>query len=545
MSEVQVVTLGTVEVEERETDVVADVEELREVVGIAVPYNVAVDLGNGTREMFAPGAFADAKPGATVRSYGHGAAVGRVVEVVDKPDALYYRARLSRTPAGDETWTLVRDGVLHSASVGFLPHPDGSHVAEDGTVVRSRARLLHLSMTGEPAYPAPVLAHREGDAVIPDPLATEPTHDGGLVSPDTKEHDEVMSDAVLDDLAAEVATLTTQHEDLQRSLEAIRANTAPPAIALGVQYRSAGEYMKAVVAGEEAALELLQRDFITSADVATADRPAFLADAIRLVDQGRPTWNAFSSGPLPETGNSVEFLQLSANSLTVAVQANEGDTLPYGEISFVNKTAPVKTLGGYTSLARQVVERSPVSVLDVAYTGMAISYATATNALVQAVLTAGTGFSTGTLEENTVEGWLAAVIDGVTTLATSGIRLPADAMLVSADVFKALGLLTASDGRPILNLAGPGVNQVGTLNVTGLSGNVLGLPVAADATLADGSAYVYNRNAIRTLESGGPNRLTDSDITKLINYISVYGYGAVTVPFPSSIVKLDVSAITA
>jgi hypothetical protein len=54
---------------------------------------------------------------------------------------------------------------------------------------------------------------------------------------------------------------------------------------------------------------------------------------------------------------------------------------------------------------------------------------------------------------------------------------------------------------------------------------------------------VANSRALQTLESpGAPVRLTADDITTLTDSISVYGYMAITVPFPAAIVELDVVA---
>jgi hypothetical protein len=103
--------------------------------------------------------------------------------------------------------------------------------------------------------------------------------------------------------------------------------------------------------------------------------------------------------------------------------------------------------------------------------------------------------------------------------------------------------VVGSDGRPVVNVDGAGVNNIGSANVPGLRGQLLGLPVIVDAQLATGVVYLANSAALQTLESAGaPVRLQDADITTLTDSISVYGYIATTVPFAGAIVKLDVTA---
>jgi hypothetical protein len=87
------------------------------------------------------------------------------------------------------------------------------------------------------------------------------------------------------------------------------------------------------------------------------------------------------------------------------------------------------------------------------------------------------------------------------------------------------------------------VNNIGSANVPGLRGSLLGLPVIVDLQLSSGQVFLANSAALQTLESAGaPVRLQDGDITTLTDFISVYGYIAATVPFEGAVVKLDVTA---
>jgi hypothetical protein len=101
--------------------------------------------------------------------------------------------------------------------------------------------------------------------------------------------------------------------------------------------------------------------------------------------------------------------------------------------------------------------------------------------------------------------------------------------------------VAAGDGRPVLALNNDGSNTIGSANIPGLSGSVLGLPIIVDPQLAEGVVYLANSAAVLSMESGSV-RLTDSDITTLTDSVSVYGYMAVALPRLGAIVKLDVTA---
>jgi hypothetical protein len=88
---------------------------------------------------------------------------------------------------------------------------------------------------------------------------------------------------------------------------------------------------------------------------------------------------------------------------------------------------------------------------------------------------------------------------------------------------------------------GAGVNNIGSANIPGLSGQLFGLPVIVDPQIATNRCFVANSAAIQTLESAGaPVRLSADDITTLTDSISVYGYMAITMPFSDALVVLDI-----
>jgi len=101
--------------------------------------------------------------------------------------------------------------------------------------------------------------------------------------------------------------------------------------------------------------------------------------------------------------------------------------------------------------------------------------------------------------------------------------------------------IVGTDGRPVVLTDGQGVNNIGTANLPGLKGNLLGLPVVVDPAMTANKVYMANSQALESFESpGAPVRLSDGDVTTLTEFTSVYGYMAITTPFAGAIVELDI-----
>ena len=75
------------------------------------------------------------------------ARVGAGMELEDSDKALTMTATMPRTQLGDDTLTLVRDGILRGLSLEFLP----SRTRQEGRVaVIEKARMTALNQHGTP-----------------------------------------------------------------------------------------------------------------------------------------------------------------------------------------------------------------------------------------------------------------------------------------------------------------------------------------------------------------------------------------------------------
>lgn len=483
--------------------------EKREVSGIAVPYNDTIDIGGGWSERFEKGAVdltADVK---LFRD--HEDIIGVVTEMQESDEGLMIKAKISETVLGNETLNLVKDGAIRSFSVGFIPVVDEK---KDKTIIRKKVNLKEVSLVAFPAYDkAEVLSVRE-----------------------ETNQEEISMENTTPDYTSAIEEVRNHAEELERRLDVIASEkTAATSVP---QFRSYGEYVKSVAKGDEAAIAL-HRDFTGATTADSIMKNAWVSDTVRILNAGRPTFSVFSSAALPADGNNVEYPIIDTNTLSVAEQAAEADTLAYGKLTLTSATAPIKTYGGYTDMSRQVVERSSIAYVDTAFRAMVAKYASATNAAVRAKLIASAG------DINTVALGSWAADDVIEALATAATEVNGDTgralefLLVSSDAFINLAKTVDAAGRPILSNVGATQNTLGSINPVGLTGTLLGLPVVVDPSLASASIYTGARAAVVNYESAGaPFRLNDEEITNLTNSFSVYGYLGIAMPEPKALVKI-------
>ena len=486
-----------------------DTEE-RTLSAIAVPYNETINVG-GIQERFERGAISSVEN--VKLFYGHTDPIGLVTKGEETEDGYLIEARISDTDKGNEVLTLMRDGVLNKMSVGFNPVKDRK---EEGVIVREQVALREVSVVAFPAYQnSDVLSVRE-----------EETSTNNL-----------LGETIMNEENKEVTELREQLVELSREVSLM--NETSPTTSAPTSFRSYGEFVKAVAANDENAVEMtrLYAGAVLSHDGPDSiGRDAWVNEALLLVDMGRPSLNSFRKAGLPEAGLNIDFPSVKTNTLDVATQAAQGDTLTFGKLSLETKTTPVKTIGGWTDVSRQTIERSSVAYLSEVFRAMAMSYGKETNAQFVAALNAGT-YADVDAAAGTAKAVVDAVADASISIYTQAGGRP-QFILASPDVWKELVGLFAVDGRPIIGGDNP-VNNIGSSSIPTMSANILGLNVVVDPALAAGTCYIANSNAITTWENGGPTRLADEDVTNLTTQFSVYGYIAFGLIYPEMIVSVS------
>jgi HK97 family phage prohead protease len=496
-------------------------EETRTVTGVAVPYGQTIEV-NGYHERVQRGAFDTSIQVPLLFGHDHRSIpIGKVIILRDTETGLEIEAKLNNTTQAEDVYRALQSGDLNSFSIGFIPINSRN---DDDVVVREKVDLKEVSVVTFPAYSqANVVSVREAES-------TEKENNKKQIMENTN------------DYSAEIGEVRDTVADLSRKIELMGEQNDNGSVA---QYRSAGEWLKALSTNEQGARDLATRDFGTMAD-ADVTRPAWVNAQLKLVEKQRVVKNLFDSAPLPASGNTIEYPRVKSQTGTVGKQSAEGAALPYLEVALESATANVETYGGYSSLSRQSIERSDVAYLETVLRFQTIAYANATEKAVQDALVGASGVNTielggATGSAKTGVQYLEAVIDAKAAIDTnSTLGLSADFILISADVHKKLALTVDTAGRPLFETNGDGMNTFGSLPLNGkLLGTIDGTPVVVGKNLAAGTIVVASASALISYESAGaPFRLQDENIINLTKDFSLYGYMAIAIPDPKGITKI-------
>ena len=504
------------EIETRSVELRLDNLEERTITGIAVPYGQDANIGGMYVERFAPGAIDSVED--VKLFYGHETPIGVVTAGRDADGGFEITAKVSETSLGNDVLTLMRDGALNKFSVGFVPI---EQERDGNTVTRTKVALKEVSVVPFPAYAGASITEVREESASELPINNE-------------SESELENNIELD-----VRQVQDEVAELRREFQASVAPVAPAAPEY-MNYRSFGEFVQGFAKGESAAIELANRAASTSADTYAA--PGYIGYINKLIDANRPSWNVWSKAVLPATGMTVEYAAITANTLAVGEQDPENEALSFGNLTIDNVSAAVKTYGGYTTVSKQAILRGSVDYTGIVFDALAVAYANATNAAAKAAIAAldFTG-KIMDLDGGTAASVIEGLIDGVKYIkANSGLN--AEFILCSPDSYKYFMKIADSAGRPIVNVNRDGANTFATAN-NDLTGSIWGIPVVVDPTLGTGLAYLANSKALQVLEANGSGtRLSAQDVSTLTDTLSLYGFAAITVPFESAIVKLDVTA---
>lgn len=132
----------------------------RLICGICVPFNQPAEIRSASGsyvETFRPGSFERTireRSGSIKLLAQHDSRsfpVGRAQRLVEDPRGLYGEFRVSRTNAGNELLTLVKDGAVDALSVGFSAQRD-QWTPDHRAVDRLEVKLHEVSAVTFPAY---------------------------------------------------------------------------------------------------------------------------------------------------------------------------------------------------------------------------------------------------------------------------------------------------------------------------------------------------------------------------------------------------------
>lgn len=502
----------------------ADTEGTREFTGIGVPFGETIQVRDWWMgdhlESFERGSITGGEDAKIV--WRHGEVIGKVTSARDTDAGYEITGKISDTALGRDAYALLRDGAIDRLSIGFDPQEYRTD-ADTGEITYTQVRAMEFSLVPWPAYDSAKISEVRS------------------AQTNTKGHP--VTDAVEPLTRADLQPFTDGLEVVRRELATLPRGsgaTAGPA----VEYRSMGDFLKALSGGDQEAAEF-HRAYTGATTDDTIMKDSFVGDFIRLVTERRRIVNQFSRGALPKDGLSVDYYQLDEDTTTVTKQAAEGIDLPFGKVTLKKANSPVSTYGGATELSRQAIERATVPALNITLRALALRYGRTTNAAVAAVYTdLITAALASANADDAVElaagadatAWLNMIVDAALIYEKRGYEIAG--LNVSADVFKTLNGLKDGTQR-LMRVYGDGMNQVGELNLSKVSGNLGGVPVTLLPNSTGNVGSFYDPIAIETLESpGAPAQLQDDNIINLTKQFSVYGYQAVLAPFKDAIVPV-------
>ena len=487
----------------------------RTLEGVAVPFGSIIDTWTGAETFDSDCVFDDVDTAKLC--YQHGELIGRITAAEPREDGLHITALISDTQRGRDVVALLRDGALDSLSVGFIPIE--SETDKQGITHRKRVRLLETSVVSWPAYEAAkITGHRS---------AEQTTNNQTTID---RESEEPKVDKELEEMLNGI-------RDEQRSMKAaIAKGSAPEHKTVGGEYRTAGDYLQALYRGDEAAVQLMHecRDLIATGN--TGNTSTWIADDLRLIEMRRKVINILTHDTLPAKGMTMEYNVVSTDTTDVAKQATEGNALQFGKVTFGTKSVSIDTYGGYTTLSRQVIERSTTPMLNTALAALRNAYAKATETAVRnylygtiasqrdATQNANKIDAPATLAAMTIDQWATLIMNAAELADDRNVNLTR--LGVSKDVMASLIALKDSGSR-FFDLSGDGSDTIGNFDLTGIAGKFLRLPVQMLPKAPNGTACFIDPESVTVWESGGPTQLSDGDPTKLTENYSVYGYMAV------------------
>lgn len=507
--------------------------------GVAVPFNQRYALFSDYAEVIDPDC--DFGTRKTVKvSREHGDLIGKLTDMRSEADGLHVVAKLADTESGREAAELVREGVYDGFSIGFRPVENRVIDSDDGVteVHRRKVDLFEVAVTGIPAYPAAEITSQRSQTTTTNNESEAPHMGNDNEQRDVNERLEAFGEELRGIKATVAAGIQT---------------TAPAE--LGGEFRTAGDYLKALSdernADHAAAIDLMRqtRDQIVTGD--TGNTVTWITDDLRLIEQRRKVTNILTRDTLPATGMSMEYNVVSEDTTAAAKQTAEGAALTFGKVKFGTKTADINTYGGYTTLSRQVIDRSTTPMLNTALKALNNAYAKATENAVRTYLY-GLIKSQRDAAENPNNITAPAALNTMTPDQWAGLILDAAEVMddrnaamtrlgVSKDV--ALALIKLKDsGNRFMDISGKGGDTIGAFDLTGVVGDLMRVPVYLLPKAPAGTAAFIDPTAVTVWESGGPTQLSNTDPVNIVDNYSVYGYMAVAATFTDGLLPVKFAA---
>jgi hypothetical protein len=439
----------------------------RTITGVAVPWDTPATVSSGERIAFKRGAFdVNGKPAKLLEGHDMTQLRGVVTELADANEGLLFTARFAKTRAADDAVELVKAGAYDSVSVGAVPVKWKFDKA--GTMVVSKADLVEISLVAQPAFK---------DAVITE-IAASAQEDDESTPNDSEE--EIVSENTIETPAVEAAVVPTTP-----IYAAARREFVMP---------SAAEYISKFLVGGSEWQEFSAKLNAAAPDVVTTDTPGVLPKPIvqpvyNSLRGIRPVIDAIGVKAMPQSGKV--FIRPEVTTHTT-IGAGNGENQPLDAGTFVVSENQVTkgVYGGYVKVSEETIDWSQPEIVSLILDDMARAYAQATDDVAADNLVTGASTTTNFTVASITDPaeWARWMYTAAESILTATKYLPSH-LFLSANMWRALGLLVDSSDRPLFPQVGP-MNAFGAMNPAGTQASAFGLTVVVDANFANDTVIV-------------------------------------------------------
>lgn len=446
----------------------------RTIMGLAAPYGPEAVTMDGTRVRFAKGSLpTDGRAPKLLQYHDTARPIGVVTERVEvlEGDApgMYFAARISDTPAGNEVLTLAMDGVLDAVSVGVIPTE--YTYDENGTMVVTASRWDELSVVPLPAFETSRI-HQ---------IAAQAGNNNEQDEPDDG-HD------------------NTEPQEEKPEMEPVETPTveaSTPVTPLWAQARShapklptPAEYMVAFAAGSSAFAELNARISAAAPNITTADTPGILPEIITgsvydSLNPIRPFVSAIGTKAMPSAGATFRRPVLTVRPVVTQQPTGQLNTLDPSTVTVANNDVSKLSFGTYVTVSEQDLDWSDPASINIILEQLAIAYGQATDNYAVDQLVAGTTQTETVTDLSDPADWIAAIYGAAYQISVNSNYLPTH-WVMNPVTWAKLGQLVDTTGRPVFPSVSP-MNAFGSQQANTWNGNPLGLNLVVDKNIAGGT----------------------------------------------------------
>jgi HK97 family phage prohead protease len=489
--------------------------EARTITGQIVAFDTAAKASTG-KVLFKAGSITPANVKLNLE---HDSArpIGKTLAMELSPDGKSINAtfKISKTTAGSDSIQEAMDGLRDGFSVEANAIDFGYN--EDGTMVVSKADLVGVALTHNPAFDSARVSNVAATTV---PENSETSSDDAEVTPTPSTEGDVVENTVTEPTAAETV----------EAAEVVQAAAAPKPVNFiasrnpVVSPETFLMHQVAAARGSETS-----RAYIAAATAST-DNPGLIPTRqLREVVNGlandvRASIDSISQGTLPGAGLVFQIPKITVLPTVAVVDELDAVTPTVMESEFIN--VDVKSFKGSQVMSVELADRSDPLFFTELISNLSSQYARATNAYNSSIIVAGAANPASGYGDNiTAAELLAWVSAGAVNVYANTFKF-ADAIVVSPQMWGRIMSFNV-DGRPIYNALQP-QNAAGNAQPRSLRGSINGIDLWVDTALSgtgDNSMYVIQRDSYTWYESPRlelrTNIISDGSIG-----ILMYGYGA-------------------